>query len=549
MKLKAGLHKNAEVILKKTFTGRITKKCLMSILFLSIILAASVACLPLPGISSSSESGDLKIADSGPITLDPGLVADLGSAQYVMAIFSGLVKLDQDLKIVPDIAERWEKNPDGTVYTFYLRNDAVFQSGKNVKASDFKYSWERVLNPATGSLTAGTYLNDIAGSEDVLSGKTDTLSGVKVIDDYTLQVTIDAPKAYFLDKMAYPTAFVVDRDNVKNGSSWWQKPNGTGPFKLAEWQKDTKLVLERNEKYYGEKAGLERIIFYAYIGDPLLKYQSGDVDVAPVAPDYIGLVTDPSNPVSEELSVFPELSISYIGFNTVEPPFDDVNVRQAFSYAVDKERVNELATSNTVTTAYGFLPPGIPGYNADLEGLAFNPEKAKDLLAKSKYGGVSGLPDILITTPGWAGNMSGVIGGVIAEWRRNLGVEVRVRQLEPEIYYYRLHLEKNNMFDWGWIADYPDPHNFLDVLFHTGEHNNTGEYSNPDLDKLLDSAAVEQDTETRMKMYQEAERIIVNDAAALPVSFGRSYFLIKPFVKNYYINPLGIPLLYKVTIE
>jgi oligopeptide transport system substrate-binding protein len=493
--------------------------------------------------------GTLNLTDTGPITLDPAVAAEASSAMYIFQLFSGLVRLDENLQVAHDIASSWDKSPDGKTYTFHLRRDVKFADGRPVTASDFKYSWERALSPATNSLTAGTYLNDIVGAADVLARKATQLSGVKVLDDYTLQVTIDAPKAYFLDKMAYPTAFVVDKTNVQSGSNWWRHPNGTGPFQLQQWQPDQRLVLQRNDNYYGNKAKLSQVVFKLYSGSPMQLYQGGSIDVASVSADYMGLVTDPGNPVFQELNVFPELSLYYIGFNCTAPPFDDVNVRQAFSLAVDKSRVISLATDNVVAEASGILPPGLPGYNADLQGLQFDMPKAKQLIASSKYGDVSKLPPIVLTTSGWGGDISGVLGGVIEEWRRNLGVEVTVRQLEPEAFIYALSQEKNELFDTGWIADYPDPQDFLDMLFRTGAQNNTGNYSNPQLDSLLDKAAVEPDPETRLNMYQNAEQMVVQDAAVLPLFFGRNYVLVKPYVKGYGLSPLGYPRLNEVSVQ
>lgn len=493
--------------------------------------------------------GTLNLADTGPITLDPATAAESSSAQYIVQIFSGLVRLDENMKVVADIAQTWDKSADGKTYTFHLRQDVKFHNGKQVTAADVKYSWERALNPATQSLTAGTYLNDIVGAADILSGKASQLSGVKVVDNYTLQVTIDAPKAYFLDKMAYPTAFVVDRENVASGGEWWRKPNGTGPFRLKQWQVDQLVVLERNPLYYGDKALLSEVDYQLYSGNPIQLYQEGKIDVSFVGAAYMGLVTDPSNSISKELQTYPELSISYIGFNTTVPPFDDAKVRQAFSYAVDKERLATLTVQNTVVSAYGILPPGMPGYDANLQGLRFDANKAKQLIAASKYGDVSKLPPIVLTTAGWGNDISSIIGGVIEDWRRNLGVQVTVRQLEPENFLYALSQEKDNLFDNGWIADYPDPQDFLDVLFRTGSQNNTGEYTNLQLDTLLDKAAVEQDPAARLQLYQQAEQMIVQDAAMLPLFFGRSYVLVKPYVKNYVLSPLGYPLLSKINIQ
>jgi len=533
--------------------GRKTVLLAVSVALVMSLLAGCVATKP-GGTSTSAAQpaggqGVLNLADTGPITLDPATAAEASSAQYIVQIFSGLVRLDENMKVAADIAQTWDESTDGKTYTFHLRQDVRFHDGKQVTAADFKYSWERALTPATQSLTAGTYLNDIVGAADMLAGKATQLSGVKVLDNYTLQVTIDAPKAYFLDKMAYPTAFVVDRANVASGGEWWRHPNGTGPFRLKQWQVDQLVVLERNPTYYGEKALLSEVDFQLYGGNPIQSYQEGKIDVSFVGAAYMGLVTDPTNPVSKELQMYPELSLSYIGFNTTVPPFDDAKVRQAFSYAIDRERLTALTVQNTVATAYGILSPGMPGYSASLKGLRFDPQMAKQLIAASKYGDVSKLPPLVLTTAGWGNDISSILGGLIDDWRRNLGVEVTVRQLEPENFLYALSQEKDNLFDNGWIADYHDPQDFLDVLFRTGSQNNTGGYSNPQLDALLNKAAIEQDPAVRLQMYQQAEQIIVQDAAMLPLFFGRSYVLVKPYVKNYSLSPLGYPMISKISIQ
>lgn len=491
----------------------------------------------------------MNLSDAGPVTLDPAIAADIGSASYVVQVFSGLVHFDETLNVVPDIARSWERSADGRTYTFRLRQDVTFHDGRPVKAGDFKWSWERALNPATGSQTAGTYLNDIVGAEAILAGRATTLSGVSIPDDFTITVAIDAPKAYFLEKMAYPTAFVVDRANVATGPNWWTRANGTGPFKIGQWVSGQLIVLQRNDAYYGEKARLSQVAYKLLSGSPLQQYQEEALDVAQVSPAYLGWATDPSNPVSRELKVFPELSLYYLGFNARKPPFDDVRVRQAFSHAVDRERLVALAMMGSVTAAGGILPPGMPGFNSALKGLAFDPQRAKDLIAQSKYGDVSRLPPIVLTTSGYAGQISGVEGGIIEEWRRNLGVEVTVRQLEPDAFVYSPPEEKDHLFNSGWIADYPDPQDFLELLFRTGQHNNTGGYSNPRIDSVLDRAAVEPDQGTRLRLYQEIEQALVDDAAVLPLFFTRTYVVVKPHVKGYEQSPLGYPLLNKVSIQ
>jgi oligopeptide transport system substrate-binding protein len=523
---------------------RVQRPILLVLLLLALLILPSAGCQ-----SSSGGQGVLNLWDTDPLTLDPAIAADVSSYMYIAQIFSGLVGLSQNLTIVPDIAQGWDVSSDNTTYTFYLRHGVKFQNGREVKAADFKYSWERACNPATGSGTAATYLGDIVGAKDMLAGTATQISGVEVIDDYTLQVTLDAPKTYFLDKLAYPTAFVVDEANVESGANWWRQPNGTGPFKLKEWQTGQQLVLERNQNYYAQPANLSQVVFHFSAAPPMALYETGQIDVAPVTTSYIDEATDENNAFHLELSLAPELSLYYIGFNCAEPPFDDVNVRQAFCLAVDKEHIANVILRGMVSVAKGILPPGMPGYNDALQGLDYNVQKAKDLIAASKYGDVSNLPPITMTVTGYGNSIPSYLGAIIQDWQQNLGVEVSVRQLEPEDFIYHLNEEKDEMFALGWIADYPDPYDFLDILFHTGMENDFFEYSNPNVDALLDQAAVEQDSSLRLTMYRQAEEIVVDDAPCLPLFHGANYILVKPYVKDYQLSPMGIVDLSKVYID
>ena len=519
---------------------------ILSIVLLSgLFLAGCITTVSAPAVVGS---GVLKMYGIDPITLDPAVSAEMTSHEYVTQIYSGLVRPDDNLEPAPDIAERWEISQDRRTYTFYLRKDVMFQDGRKVTAADFKYSWERACDPATGSNVAGTYLGDIVGVRDVLEGRAREISGIKVIDDYTFRVTIDAPKSYFLSKLTYPTTYVVDKANVSKGKEWWRKPNGTGPFKLTEWNENNLLVLERNEKYYGGVAGVGRVEFQLWSGLPMNMYETGQIDIAGVSVIYIDRVTDKAGPFYKELQVTPELSFSWIGFNTTKPPFDDVNVRRAFTLALDKDRIVSLVFRNLVQRADGILPPGIPGFNKSLVSPGYDVAKAKELIAGSKYGDVSKLPPITLTTSGYGGEISMALDAIVSEWRDNLGVEVTVRQLEPDRYIYYLKEEKNELFDMGWIADYPHPQDFLDVLFHTGAENNFAEYSNPDVDALLDKAAVEADNEKSLGLYQQTEQMLMDDAACLPLWFGENYMLVKPYVEGYKLTPLGFAWLEKVRI-
>jgi len=522
-----------------------------TLLFLVPLLTTLPPSYPAPSIPASAPptQATLNLWDAGPITLDPAISGEMTSHTYIMQIFSGLVCLNDELTPLPDIAQSWQKSQDGKKYTFYLRQGVKFHDGREVKANDFKYSWERACNPKTGSQTAATYLGDIVGVKDVLAGETKEIEGVKVIDDYTLQVNIDAPKAYFLAKLTYPTAFVVDRTNVESGKEWWHKPNGTGPFQLKEWKPDQLLVLERNELYYRGPAKVDHVAFHLLSGVPINMYEMGKIDVAPVYQDYIDRVRDETSPLHRELMVTPELSLYYIGFNTQKPPFDDANIRRAFCHAVNKQRVIELTFKGMANKAEGIIPPGMPGYNENVTEISYDVAEAERLIAASKYGAISNLPPITVTVSGWGGNIPDYLGAIIYQWQENLGVEVTVRQLEPENFLYYLKEEKDELFMLGWVADYADPQNFLDNLFYTGSEYNVSEYSDPELDALLDDAAIEEDSATRFSMYQQAEQRIIDQAPCLPLWFGVNYVLVKPYVKNYKLSPIGIPNLSQVYIE
>ncbi len=530
------------------------------ILLLVSIPLLSIACgdsgdsskLPSPALQMGpvefSRKDSLIQWDVGPRTLDPALVRDSTSGSYVQEIFSGLVTLDRSLKVVPDIAERWDTSDGGKTYPFQLRQDATFHGGRPVTSSDFKYSLERATDPGTGSKTAANMLGDIVGVKEKLAGKASEIRGVSVVNDHTLRLTLDAPKAYFLSKLVHPVAFVVDRANVEEGGEWWHRPNGSGPFKLRHWKEDDILILERNDRYYGEVPRIKHAVFRLWSGIPMTMYEKGEIDITSVSVSDIDRVLDPKNPLSKELLTTPEFSLWYIGFNATRPPFDDARVRQAFSHAVDKDKIITVLLRDIVKRADSILPPGMPGYNPGMVGLEFNPANARELLKQSKYGSASNLPPITFTTAG-RGEASPILEAIIAMWKQHLGVEVSIRQIEPEVHPDVIKKEKDEVFDQGWIADFPDPQNFLDMLFHSASEDNVGEYRNPEIDALLESARVEGNAAARLQLYRQIEQKLVDDAASLPLFFGISYVLVKPYVKGFAVTPMPIPWLKYVSIE
>ena len=356
-------------------------------------------------------------------------------------------------------------------------------------------------------------------------------------------------RSYFLFKLTYPTTFVTDRKNVESGNNWWHNPNGTGPFKLAEWTKGDRLVLGWNDQFYGNLAKLGKVNYYLWGGVPIVMYETGEIDVTTVPVSFKDKVTDMNDPFHDELRIFPEFSYYFIGFNSEKPPFNDYYIRAAFSMAIDKEKITSLIFRDMVEPEDGILPVGMPGFNAGLAGLEYNPNKAKDMLRNSSYGNADNLPPITLTTAGWGGIISQELEAIIDQWRQTLGVDVKVRQLEPERYIYKLAEEKDELFDIGWVSDYPHPQGFLSVLFETGVKNNYGGYSDPEVDVLLKEASLEKDFSASLEIYSRAEQLLVEKACCIPLWFGENYLLVKPYVKNYYLNPLGIVMLDKVSVE
>ena len=485
---------------------------------------------------------------SDPPTLDPHITTDSTSAVIVNEVFGGLVTINPEIEIVPDLAEDWDISPDGKVFTFRLRQDAKFHDGRLVVAEDFRWSLERAADPLTESPVADLYLADILGVADKLSGKAQSIRGLRVIDDHTLELTIDAPKSYFLAKMTYPTGFVVDRQNVEgNKNDWVFEPNGTGPFRLERYEIGETIILGRNELYHLGPPFLDEVEFILSGGDPMLMYENDEIHLTGLGLADLERVQDPDNPLRAELATAPpSFSVSFIGLNVNEPPFDDPKFRLALNYAVNKKEIATSALSDLVVPAVGVIPPGFPSYNPDLKGYGYDPERAKRLLSESRYGADTGsIPRITLSI---AGNFGASVGldmeVMLRSWEETLGVEVEIQQTEWATFLQDLHKRRFQMFAIGWSADYPDPQNFLDILFHSESTNNWGAYSNREVDSLLEKARVEPDQVARFQQYNLIEQLIVDDAPWVPLWHSTERkVLIKPQVKDYFLVPMTIPKL------
>lgn len=499
---------------------------------------------------SVDASGRLRLAGSDPVTMDPHVAGDSGSAEFIVEIFSGLVTISPDLNIELDLAESFEVSDDGLVYTFTLRDDIFFHQGRRVTAEDVRWSMERATSRELASPTALAYLGDILGVRERFYEGAETITGIEVIDDRTIQFTIDEPKPYFIAKLTYPTAFIVDRQQIEaNPRGWTRRPNGTGPYRLAEWRLGQRIVLQANPRYHLGAPSIEEVLYELAGGSTLTRFENGELDVSFIGVNDIERARDPESDIGPLYQVFPQFTISYLALNTNVPPFDDVNVRRALGFSINRTLISEVTFNNMLAPATGILMPQLPGYTPGDKTFAFDPDEARRLLAASKYGSAENLPDIVLTEVG--GGAEGRIDtqAFIQQWREELGIEVRIEQTDFATILQRQDEGSLQMFNAGWIMDYPDPEDILDLKFHSGSALNDVNYSNAEVDSILEEARVEQDAARRLELYQQAERLIIEDAAWLPLYFSQSHVVINEAVEGWFEPPMVIPRLRFVQVN
>ena len=509
--------------------------------------AALLSILLLPGCATSTHTtgsggaggtGDQVLRYpllSEPTTMDPARVEDGPTIDVLQQIYDGLVQWNTKNQVVPNVAEGWTVSPDGRTYTFTLRKDVKFTNGDPVTARDFVYSLNRALNPSTQSTVASTYLNDIDGVADVLSGKARAAKGIRAVDDYTLRITLDKPKAYFISKLTYPTGYVLDRKAIEaGGPRWTEHPIGSGPFMLDRWDHQSMVRLKANPGYHEGRPKLDAIERPILL-DPETrhaKFESGELQMTDVTMgDYDRDRSDPK--LAPDLRTFPRPAVFYCSLNQAAfPPFKDKRVRQAFNYAIDKDTLIRVVMRGVVRKAEGILPPGVPGYDPALKGLDFNPAKARTLMAAAGYPNGRGFPPLTLTFREKQADMKRFAEAMADQLQKNLGITVALREME-----WGSFLDARNkgilpFYFLRWMADYLDPQDFLSVMLHTGTQENGAHYSNPRFDALCDRADLLQDARQRLALYRQAERIAVDDAAWIPLYFQTDIELWDPRVKG-----------------
>ncbi len=475
-------------------------------------------------------------SDPEPQELDPA-TATTSAQDYVGYLFSGLVRLSPQLQIQPDLAESWTISPDGVVYTFVLRPGLSFSSGKPITAQIVKDSWERTADPEVKSTTAATYLGDILGLKDKLDGKANQIAGLKVIDERTLEVTLDGPKPYFLAKLAYPTAYIYNvAQAAADPEGWMWKPDASGPYTLKEYKESESLLLEQNKNYPTPPA-IPSVAFNLNPGGSAISlYEEGSLDILYLGTDAAERVRRTDDPLHAEWQSTTMLCTSMVQVNNTLPPMDDPNVRKAFALAVDRDTYIERLTNNLDIPAVSVLPPAMPGFTPENQADAFDPEAAKKALQQSGY--ANNLPPITLNAMGYGDSEREDVAALVEMWRAALGVEVQVEYLEPSKFTESARQLHGQLVWYGWCADYPDPENFLDVLYHTDSNFNVAGYTNPELDTLLEQARVELDPTKRLGLYQQAEHILLSDYATIPVMHNVYDVLVKPRIQGFVLSPM-----------
>jgi oligopeptide transport system substrate-binding protein len=488
-----------------------------------------------PAVPPPPASHALRVNAGEPITLDLTVVGDTGSTRVMEQLFSGLVAFTPGLGVVPDVARSWDVSEGGRRYVFHLRDDARWSDGRPVTASDFEYAWKRVLDPATGSPNAGS-LYDVKGARAFHreeAGRDDVR--VWALDEHTLMVELEEPTGYFLQLLADAACYPLPRHVVEARGQAWTKVGNivtNGPFLLEAWRQGESLVLARNPEYHGRFRGnLQRVELSLRPEDSAARFEEYEADSLDIFE-----LTD--LPVSDrdlarqrhagEYISAPGMSTFYAGFDVSRPPFDDRRVRQAFVLATDRDRLADVGLGGYSSPATGgFIPLGIPGHLPGI-GLPYDPGQARILLAEAGYPKGRGFPDVDCLNPRHP-SAKAMAEYLQSQWWENLGVEIKWEAMELAIFLDKLDRAAPHIFVIGWTADYPDPDNFLRV---SAIRRNT-RWRNEAYDRLVEEARRVTDQGERMKLYGQADRILVEEAPIMPLMYARQHILVKPWVSHY----------------
>ncbi|GAB4340322.1 MAG: hypothetical protein Kow0099_16200 [Candidatus Abyssubacteria bacterium] len=460
------------------------------------------------------------------------MIVDVDGGSVAAKLFNGLVRFDERMQVVADVAASWDISADGTSYTFHLRPDVTFHNGRQVTASDVKYSFERVLSPDSGSRRKWLF-EPVRGARAFMEGMAEEVAGIEVVDARTIRISLEEPLAVFSGFLAMPNAYIVPREEVERwGKDFSDHIVGTGPFKLEEWRHDDYLKLSRNEGYFGGRAGVD-VIEYRVLPEEFTRvaeFEAGNLDVLEIpAAEFQRLSSDPF--WREHMKSRVGLNTYYLGFNCRKAPMSEPTFRSAVNHAIDRQKIVDVILQGRARIATGPIPPELSGRCSSCSGYGYEPERAEEMLRA--YGESAGRPLKLYQS---ADRRGLEVTEAIQYYLRKAGLEVEIVQLEWTAFKEAINDGKADLFLLSWYADYPDAENFLFPVFHSsnwGASGNRTFYRNPVFDELIEGAQREMDPEGRLSLYREAERVVYEDAPWVFLWHRTDHFVVQPWVRGF----------------
>jgi oligopeptide transport system substrate-binding protein len=485
--------------------------------------------------AAAARPDSVRILIGAATTLDPAAQGDIGSAAVSAQLFEGLTAFDPDLNVRPALAESWDVLDGGRRIVFHLRPDLVFSDGSPITGEDVVRSWLRIVDPDLPSPLV-SLIGDVEGALAYARGENDDPSSVGLsANGLDVEVRLTRPAADFVSVVASPT-FAVVPPGVGEDQRALEPAGfvGSGAYNLQTVTPE-KTTIVANEHYWAGRPAIPTIELVHDIGgrSPVQAFEDGDVDLANVFPfDATWISYDEA--LGPQLRQGASLSTNYYGFDTSRPPFDDARVRQAFAKAVDWRRLVSLVAGQTSTVATGMVPPGIPG-RSDADFLPdYDPDAARALLDEAGYPGGRGFPATTFMTFG-----SPFDAATVAEIKRELGIDLNYETSTGD-YFTRLAQDPPQMWSMGWVADYPNPNDFLGILLGTGSSNNYGRWSSPEFDAAITDALGTTDPATARAAFDRAEAIVRDDAPVIPLSNDTEWKLAREGLLGAQENGLGI---------
>lgn len=473
-------------------------------------------------------------------TMDPGISSGGEGLEQMQNLFEGLVVIDQtNGQLKPGQAERWAISPDGLVYTFTLRPGLKWSDGQLLSAADFEWTWRRNVDPATKS-RYGQVLYPIKGAEAFATGKGSAAGMmVKAADERTLVVTLERLAPFFLHLMATWTAYPLRRDMIEqHGDSWTAAARtyiSNGHYRLVEWKPGQQMIVEKNPHYWGENAGPDRIVWSLYndpISKGLIAYEADELDHAQIGgTDILRAIGHAT--LSKEIKKWERQGSQWIVMDTTNAPLTNVKVRQALSLAIDKKKLNEVVLNDAFFTAVSIVAPGVPGQRAD-HALSGDLTRAKQLLAEAGFPAGQGWPaNVKFTFSSTSAQVKLIAEAVQGMWKDNLGIEIVLDPLSSSVFDEWRRSRKNQPFHFyvnGWGSDYEDPNNWYNVIFHSRIDFFYTHWKHADFDRLVDQGLAEHDQSKRVVLYEQADRILNEEAPFIPIYHWARYTVTKPHV-------------------